>query len=180
MRRDWSGTNAQGAEVGERYHPFERVGIYVPGGTAPLVSSAIMTVTLAAMGVGALFVLVAGVVPGILNTIGIADVLASVIGLLRWPLLLIIASLAITLLYRYGPSGARAKWRWVTLGSAFAAVAWVVVSLLFSWYLANFADYNATYGSLGAIIGFMVWMWLSVLIIIIGAELDAEIRGSSG
>jgi membrane protein len=62
------------------------------------------------------------------------------------------------------------------VGSVFAAVAWIGVSLLFSWYLSNFADYDATYGSLGAAIGLMMWLWLSVLMILVGAELNAEIE----
>ena len=68
---------------------------------------------------------------------------------------------ALAVLYRYGPSRRRPKWRWITVGSVFAAVAWLAVSLLFSWYLANFANYNATYGALGAVVGLMMWMWLS-------------------
>ena len=64
----------------------------------------------------------------------------------------------------------------MTWGSAVASVAWLVASILFSWYLANFADYNATYGSLGAVIGFMLWTWLSVVILLVGAELNAELE----
>ena len=58
----------------------------------------------------------------------------------------------------------------------FAAFAWLAISALFSWYLSKFADYNATYGSLGAVIGLMMWLWLSVSVILIGAELNAEIE----
>jgi membrane protein len=88
----------------------------------------------------------------------------------------IAAVLGISVLYRYGPSRERAKWRWVTWGSAIATVVWIIASVLFSWYLTNFADYNATYGSLGAVIGFMMWTWISVTILIVGAELNAEIE----
>jgi hypothetical protein len=90
--------------------------------------------------------------------------------------LFIAAALAISILYRYGPSRERAKWRWVTWGSAVATVVWLAASVLFSWYLQNFADYNATYGSLGAVIGFMMWVWISVTIIIFGAELNSEME----
>jgi membrane protein len=79
-------------------------------------------------------------------------------------------------LYRYGPSRAKAQWRWVTWGSTFAAVIWLAGSLLYSWYVASFANYNATYGSLGAAIGFMIWMWLSAVVILIGAEINAEME----
>src|SRR5215470_11073059 len=60
--------------------------------------------------------------------------------------------------------------------SAFAAVAWIVVSILFSWYAENYGSYNRTYGSVGAVVGFMVWIWLSTAVILIGAELDAEME----
>ena len=103
---------------------------------------------------------------------------AAVIGLshLRWPLLLVGVSLFLSLLYRYGPSRAAPKWRWVSVGGAVAAVLWMGGSALFSWYLTRFADYDATYGSLGAVFGFMTWLWLSSTIVLVGAELNAEIE----
>jgi membrane protein len=84
----------------------------------------------------------------------------------------LIAMLAV--LYRYGPSRDEPKWRWITPGSILAGVGWIVFSLLFSWYVANFGSYNETYGSLGAVIGFMTWVWLSTTIVLVGAELNAE------
>ena len=77
---------------------------------------------------------------------------------------------------RCTPSRTRAKWRWITWGSVFAAVLWIGVSLLFSWYTTSFGSYNKTYGSLGAAIGFMTWIWISTIVILLGAELDAEIE----
>jgi membrane protein len=96
--------------------------------------------------------------------------------LLRWPALFVLVMLGLALLYRFGPSRKDAEWRWVSVGSVFAAFAWLAISALFSWYLSKFADYNATYGSLGAVIGLMMWIWLSVSVILIGAELNAEIE----
>jgi membrane protein len=84
--------------------------------------------------------------------------------------------LGLAVLYRFGPSRRRAKWRWVSVGSVVAALAWIAVSLAFSWYLSRFADYNATYGSLGAVIGLMMWLWISTLVILVGAELNSEIE----
>ncbi|HYE42960.1 MAG TPA: YihY/virulence factor BrkB family protein [Caulobacteraceae bacterium] len=95
---------------------------------------------------------------------------------LRWPALLALVVGALSLLYRYGPSRDRAKWRWVSYGAVAAAVLWLAVSGLFSWYLANVADYQATYGSLGAVFGFMVWLWLSSVVVLFGAELNSEIE----
>ena len=76
-----------------------------------------------------------------------------------------------------GTSGkAEARWRWVTWGSVVAALLWVAVSMLFSWYVATFDAYNRTYGSLGAGVGFMVWIWISVVVVLLGAELNAEME----
>jgi len=101
---------------------------------------------------------------------------AGALPLLRWPALFVLMIFGLAILYRFGPSRRRAKWRWVSVGSVFAALAWIAVSLAFSWYLSKFADYNATYGSLGAVIGLMMWMWISTLVILIGAELNSEIE----
>ncbi|TCT03550.1 YihY/virulence factor BrkB family protein [Aquabacter spiritensis] len=94
----------------------------------------------------------------------------------RWPLLALAIGFAITVIYRYGPCRVRARWRWVSLGSVVAALLWLAVSAAFSWYVANFGSYNETYGSLGAVMGFMTWIWLSVTVILFGAELNAEIE----
>lgn len=81
-----------------------------------------------------------------------------------------------SLIYRYGPSRNTAKWRWITWGSALATVMWVIASFGFSYYLEHFADYNATYGSLGAVIGFLIWTYISIYILLVGAEINAEIE----
>lgn len=94
----------------------------------------------------------------------------------RWMILLAIATGGFSIVYRYGPCRARARWRWVRVGAAVAAVLWLAVSLAFSWYLNNVAHFDVTYGSLGAVIGFMMWVYLSVMVVLIGAELNAEIE----
>jgi membrane protein len=91
----------------------------------------------------------------------------------RWPMLVVAVALILALIYRFGPSRPPARWRWITPGSALASFAWLAASALFSWYAANFGNFNATYGTLGAAIGFMIWLWLSMTIVLIGAELDA-------
>jgi membrane protein len=116
------------------------------------------------------------VVPLILGNIGFLDWGETILSALRWPILFVLIAGALSLLYRYGPSRTLAKWRWLTLGSAVATVLFLVVSGLFSWYLANFANYNATYGSLGALVGLLMWLWVSILVVLAGAELDAEIE----
>ena len=94
----------------------------------------------------------------------------------RWPILLVLVAFGLTLIYRYGPSRTEPRWQWITWGGAFAAVIWLAASALFSWYAANFGNFNKTYGSLGAIIGFMTWMWLSIIVVLVGAKLNAEIE----
>jgi membrane protein len=114
--------------------------------------------------------------PAVFSATGSNGAMASVAKIARWPILLIVIGLALAVIYRYGPSRDEPKWRWITWGSAFAAIGWVVVSILFSLYTTHFADYNKTYGSLGAIIAFMFWLWLATTVILLGAEIDAEME----
>jgi membrane protein len=94
----------------------------------------------------------------------------------RWPLLALVLFIALLVLYRYGPSRRAPNWRWLVTGAMAAVVLWLIGSALLSWYLSNFANYTATYGSLGAAIGFMTWMWMSAIIVLVGAELNSEIE----
>ena len=114
--------------------------------------------------------------PIVLNFIGLGQITELLLRLVRWPLLLLLIMVLLAALYRYGPSRKQAKWRWVTPGSMFAAVVWVVGSILFSWYVSHFGNYDATYGSLGAIIGFMTWIWLSATVVLVGGQLNAEME----
>jgi membrane protein len=116
------------------------------------------------------------VVPVVIEFLGLGEIGEALLSIARWPVLLAIVVLALAVLYRYGPSRDEAQWRWITPGSVLAAVVWIAGSMLFSWYVANFGSYNETYGSLGAAIGFMTWLWLSTTIILVGAELNAEIE----
>jgi membrane protein len=116
------------------------------------------------------------VFPLVLAAFGWSSSDEPIIGFLRWPVMFVLLLAGLSVLYRYGPSRRLAKWRWLSFGSVFAASAWLVVSSLFSWYLGNFANYNATYGALGAVVGLMMWMWLSTIVVLVGAELNAEIE----
>lgn len=98
------------------------------------------------------------------------------LGELRWPALLALAVIAFELVYRFGPNRPRARWCWLSWGSAIAAAAWLLGSLALSTYIAGFAGFNATYGSLGAIFGFLTWSWISAVVILLGAKLNAEIE----
>ncbi|CCD91611.1 conserved membrane hypothetical protein [Bradyrhizobium sp. ORS 375] len=116
------------------------------------------------------------VVPVVLQYVGLSDAADLLLRIGRWPAIFICVSLGLALIYRYGPDREEPKWRWISWGSALAAALWLGGSALFSWYAANFGSFNATYGSLGAAIGFMTWIWISAIVILIGAELDAELE----
>jgi membrane protein len=135
-----------------------------------------LTFTLGAMVFLLLAVAAIVVVPVILNLIPFGGIIQSLLSIARWPLLFIALLFALACLYRYGPSRDKAEWRWVTWGSGVAGAVWILGSMLFSWYVANFGNYNETYGSLGAAIGFMTWIWLSTTIVLLGGELNAELE----
>jgi membrane protein len=116
------------------------------------------------------------VLPAALSFLGLGETLQWLLRIGRWPLLAVCVALLLAVLYRFGPSRETAQWQWVSWGSAFAAVAWLLVSIGFSWYVANFGSYNETYGSLGAAIGFMTWIWISAMVVLFGAELNAEME----
>lgn len=99
-----------------------------------------------------------------------------VIDLARWPLLVVAFAGCLAVFYRFGPSREMARWRWITWGSAAATTLWLLASLAFSFYVGRFAHYDRTYGSLGTVIGLMVWIWLSALIVLLGAEMNAELE----
>jgi membrane protein len=129
---------------------------------------------------GILFVVVAlgaiVVVPVALKYIGLSETASLLLRLGRWPAMFVVLTLALGVIYRYGPSREAPRWRWITWGSAMAAILWLAISALFSWYVSSFGKFNETYGSLGAVIGFMTWLWISAIVVLLGAELDAEME----
>jgi membrane protein len=94
----------------------------------------------------------------------------------RWPLLALLVLALLALLYRYGPCRRKAKWRWVSVGSLFATFLWLIASAGFSFYVSNFAHYDKTYGSLGAVIVLLFWLYISFYIVLLGAEINAELE----
>ena len=129
-------------------------------------------------GIAALLLMVGAVVafPLALDYLGLAPKSQFIVSLARWPLLFLVLVTALAILYRFGPSRWAARWEWLSVGTLTAALLWIVGSSLFSWYLSNFGNYSATYGSLGAAIGLMMWMWMSAIIVLCGAELNSEIE----
>lgn len=116
------------------------------------------------------------ILPLLLNHLGLTHLTNVAFRFARWPILLTLVILGLGLMYRYGPSRREPRWQWVTVGSVFAALAWLGGSALLSWYLAGYAHYDVTYGSLGAGIGLMMWMWMSSIVILFGAQLNSEIE----
>ncbi|MET0314078.1 MAG: YihY/virulence factor BrkB family protein [Hansschlegelia sp.] len=116
------------------------------------------------------------VLPIVLSYVGFGEGAEALLSYGRWPLLVAVLLLGLSMLYRFGPSRRRAKWRWVTPGSALAAALWLAGSIGFSIYAENFAHYDETYGSLGAAIGFMTWIWMSMIVVLLGGELNAELE----
>jgi membrane protein len=135
-----------------------------------------LTFTLASIGFIILAITVVVLLPVVLNFIPLPGGTDLLVKIARWPILFVLTALALAALYRYGSSRTEARWRWITWGSAFATVVWIAASVLFSWYVASFGSYNKTYGSLGAIIGFMTWIWISIIVVLVGAKLDAEME----
>jgi membrane protein len=129
-------------------------------------------------GIAALLLMVGAVVafPLALDHLGLAPASRSIVSLARWPLLFAILLAVLGVLYRFGPSRRAARWQWLSVGTLAASLLWIAGSSLLSWYLSNFGNYNATYGSLGAAIGLMMWMWMSAIIVLFGAELNSEIE----
>lgn len=132
-----------------------------------------------ALTAGALLALLAGfavivAIPVAKLELGPAE--AGLMASLRWPLLLFGTITAVAVIYRYGPSHKCHTSCRIIPGSCFAGAAWLGLSLLFSWYVSDIAHYDRTYGSLGSVVGLMIWMWLGVIVILLGAELNSELE----
>ncbi|HEU4617034.1 MAG TPA: YihY/virulence factor BrkB family protein [Gammaproteobacteria bacterium] len=126
-----------------------------------------------------LFVIVAlvgiAVIPAALAA-GLSGPLATIVNWIRWPLLAVASIFALDVLYRYGASRENASWRWVTWGAVVATVLWLGGSALFSWYVSSFGSYNETYGSVAAVAVLMMWFWVSAYVVLLGAQLNAEME----
>jgi membrane protein len=118
--------------------------------------------------------------PVALNYVGLGSIAEAAVRWLRWPALAALVLLALAVLYRYGPARRRARWRWVSWGSALAVLVWLVASGLFSIYVSEFGNYNATYGSLGAVIVLLMWLFISGLVVMLGAYVNAETERQTG
>ncbi len=136
----------------------------------------------------AMVILLGATVLGVVLTGGLAEQVGQLIGLgdtgvlvwniAKWPVLALLISLAIALLYWASPNVRQPGFRWLTPGSAVAVLLWVLASAGFAFYVANFASYNKVYGSLAGVVVFLIWLWISNLAVLLGAEFDAELARS--
>ncbi|MCR3748763.1 membrane protein [Lentzea californiensis] len=133
------------------------------------------SVVLVSLTLGAL-VLTGGVADAIGNAIGLGDTVVTVWDIAKWPVILLLVSLAFAILYWAAPNVRQPGFRWISPGSLLAIALWALATVGFAIYVANFASYNKTYGSLGGVIVFLVWLWISNIAVLLGAEFDAELE----
>ena len=115
-------------------------------------------------------------VPEVLKKLGFVELSSSIIHTLRWPVLALLMTLSLALVYRYGPDRKHADWRWLFVGSLAATALWLAGSSAFSWYVAAFNSYDKIYGSFGAVVILLYWLWLTAFAALLGAELDMQIE----
>jgi membrane protein len=118
--------------------------------------------------------------PIVINFLPLADAAKSTLELGRWPLLALLICFGLAVVYRFGPYRLKAKWKWITWGAATATLLWLVGSAGLSFYVSRFGSYDATYGSLAAPVVLLLWFWLSALVVLLGAEIDAELEHADG
>lgn len=138
--------------------------------------SVYLTLTLGAVLVGLLSILLIAIAPALVNFLPLPDWGKQAVMWLRWPVLLFFGMTGIAAIYRYGPAREKAKWRWVSWGAGLATILWLVASALFSLYVSSFGNFNEAYGSLGAVVVLMMWLYLTAFLILMGAEVDAELE----
>ena len=114
--------------------------------------------------------------PVAFKILGVGAVAEAALDLLRWPILAMIAVLALAFIYRFGPDRNAARWRWITPGAVLAVMVWLITSGLFSWYVSGFGNYNEMYGSLGTVVILLLWFYITAYIFLLGAELNAEME----
>ena len=121
-------------------------------------------------------VLTGGLARQVGNLVGVGDTAVTVWGIVKWPVLLLVVSLMFAILYWAAPNVRHPGFRWITPGGVVAVVLWLIASAVFAFYVANFGSYNKTYGALGGVIIFLVWLWLSNVAVLLGAEFNAEVE----
>ncbi|GAA5144054.1 YihY/virulence factor BrkB family protein [Nocardioides marinquilinus] len=143
---------------------------------AMLLLTAVIVVLVAA--VLALLVVSGPVATSIGERIGLGDTTVLVFQIVKWPVLAGLVVVIVALLYYFTPNVRQPRFRWISVGAVVAILAWALLSVAFGFYVANFSSYDKTYGALGGVIAFLLWLWLTNIALLLGAELDAEIERS--
>lgn len=118
-------------------------------------------------------------VPAVLGLIALSDWLETLLALLRWVVLALMTVGGLAVLYRYGPSRDDAEWKWLSPGAIAACIIWIAASVGFSSYVSNFGSYNESFGSMAGVIILLMWLWISAFIVLLGAELNAEMEAQT-
>jgi membrane protein len=140
-----------------------RLGVTIATGVLLIISAFIVVFT-------------GGVAERIGDLVGLGSGAVLVWDIVKWPVLVALVSLMFAILYWASPNAKHGSFRWISPGGVVATLLWIVASAGFALYLANFANYNATYGALGGVIAFLVWLWISNIAVLLGAEFDAELE----
>lgn len=168
----WSATNGIRALMGALnvvYEEEERRGFLALNAVAlGLLLLGVLTFAVATVGVI--------VVPAVVSAVGLQGAAAAAAGATRWVLLTVGVLFTLAVLYRYGPSRAAPTWNWASVGAVVATAMWLGGSALFSWYVGRFGSYNETYGSLAGVVILLLWFWLTVWVVLVGGELNAELE----
>lgn len=135
-----------------------------------LVTVVLLTVSAVAV------VLTGGLAKEVGDVIGVGSSAVTIWDIAKWPVLVLVVSLMLSILYYASPNVRHPGFRWITPGSVLAVLLWIVASAAFAFYVASFASYNKTYGALGGVVVFLVWLWITNTVILLGAELNAEIE----
>ena len=120
------------------------------------------------------------VLPTALNFLTLGSVGEALIGALRWVLLIAMTMVGLAVIFRYGPSRSNAKWRWVSPGAVLGCLLWIIASAGFTFYVTRFSTYNESFGALGGVVVLILWLWISAFVIMLGAELNAEMEAQTG
>jgi membrane protein len=158
--------------VGAAYNEPEERGFLKERGTA-------LGLTLGAILLGLTSVALIAIVPAAINLLGFEGTLATVVLWARWPVLLVFVAVGLSVLYRLAPDREDPRWQWVSWGAGIATAIWLLASVGFSVYVQNFGNYDETYGTLGSVIVLMMWLFVSAIAILLGAEINSELERQS-
>ncbi len=134
----------------------------------------LLTIGLVAVGIIALLMVV--VAPVVLAFIPLGPFVNLIADFVRWAIAILVLLAGVSVLYRYGPNRVPAQSQWLSIGAVLAVISWALVSVGFSYYVANFGNYNQVYGSIGAVIAMLIWLWISSFLVLFGASLNAQIE----